>query len=399
MPNTIHREYITADARELPRLPYYFLSGIKYHAAGLLYTPKPLYATLHLTKKCNSRCVMCLDWRTPPDEKELTREEITKIFKNPLFSSVEKFALTGGEPTLREDLVEIAETVLDSCPGIKELALLTNGLETSSVIKKAVELMKLPKLAGSNKLTIQVSLDGYGEVHEKVRRVPDAFHKASETIKLLKSLKSQTPFNLCITCVVQPFNLDNLVQMAKFGQDIGVAINFIPVDLILLSSNHKAEVSNDAISLQMSPDQFKQLNKLLDNEIKPYLKPSNLPFWKEFLRINEGKKRRLPCFILRHYAGIQSDGKMYFCARATAPHTLGDLRVESPDRIWFSARASQMRNNVENEICQTCTSMCDTAFALRHEFFYYSRFMLVTNTRYLFGNINSSKKSMPNLIY
>ncbi len=124
----------------LLKLPLYFVRGIKYHAAGRYYTPKPLYSTLRVTRRCDSRCVMCSDWKTQDNGKELTPAEIGEIYSNSLFSSLEKFALSGGEATLREDLVQIAQTILDSCPNIREMALLTNGLQPTLVVEKVKEL-------------------------------------------------------------------------------------------------------------------------------------------------------------------------------------------------------------------------------------------------------------------
>ena len=188
--------------KNLLKLPLYFARGVKYHAAGHIYTPKPVSVCLNVTRRCNSRCVMCSDWKRQDSVKELTVTEIGEIFRNSLFDSVENFSLSGGEPTLREDLVEIAQTVLDSCPQIKEMSLFTNGLEPTIVVEKVQGILALPNYKSLSRLTVSISLDGYGDTHQKIRRFPQAFERATETIKRLKQLQRNTPFHLCPTCVV-----------------------------------------------------------------------------------------------------------------------------------------------------------------------------------------------------
>jgi len=61
---------------------------------------------------------MCSIWKTKPKEKP-TLGEIQKIFTNPLLDHLETVILSGGEPTLRKDLAQIVQIILDSNPRIK----------------------------------------------------------------------------------------------------------------------------------------------------------------------------------------------------------------------------------------------------------------------------------------
>lgn len=370
--------------RNLMKLPSYFISGVKYHAAGHIYVPKPLYATLHVTHRCNSRCVMCSDWKNQGEGKELTTVEIERIFSNPLFHSVEKFALSGGEPTLRENLIETVETVLDCCPQIKETALLTNGLEPNIVEEKVKGLLALSKFRGPIKLMVQVSLDGYGDIHEKVRRVPRAFERATETIKVLKRLQLETPFYLCVTCVVQSLNLSNLVRLSEFGKELGIPINFVPVDLRIASVGCSVEYATPESSLKLTDDQLKALKVLFENQLKSDLKPSNRSFWREYFHIVNGEKRRMPCFLRYHYVGVDCDGTLYMCTR-DGSYSYGSALETPPDKLWYSEKAEEMRKRVGKYSCRTCTSGCDTAFSLRLEFFYYAGFLLREKAEQLVG--------------
>jgi MoaA/NifB/PqqE/SkfB family radical SAM enzyme len=219
----------TVSAREhVWKAPFYIIRGLKFHAAGHVYTPKPLYCTLNMTHRCNSRCIMCLYWRQQSYENELTIDEIGKMFRNPLFSSLEKLVLSGGEPTLREDLVDIARVVLDCCPWIKEVSLISNGLEPDLVTGKVRELLELINSRENIKFAVSISLDGYGEIHEEIRRVPQAFERVSETLNRLKEMRDRMPFYLCSTSVVQPVNIGNIPGLIEYAQTINLPIAFSP---------------------------------------------------------------------------------------------------------------------------------------------------------------------------
>jgi MoaA/NifB/PqqE/SkfB family radical SAM enzyme len=370
---------------DIMRAPSYLISGIKYHTAGRLHTPKPLYATLHLTHRCNSRCVMCSDWRMPVNHSELTLEQVRGIFSNRLFDSVRKIALSGGEPTLREELVEIADTLLECCPRVEQMALLTNGLEPQLVMEKAEGLLRLPKRGRPVEIQIQVSVDGYGDVHEKVRRVPRAFEKAVETLERLKKLRQETPFYLCITCVVQPLNIGSLVRLCEFGQSVGIPVNFVPVNIGTALVGCPADDTAAAGSaLRMSGDQLEELEHLIESRLRPYLKPSNAPFWERYFKIVRGEERKLPCFLRHSFAGVDSDGSLYTCDRDTSM-AIGDVLDFPADELWYSSRARDVRRTVEEQSCRHCTSCCDMAFSLKQEFFYYAGYLVRNKGRKILG--------------
>ncbi len=86
------------------------------------------YLRLSITDLCNFRCNYCL-----PDgcedhhhNESLTVDEIRRIVTAFASVGVEKIRLTGGEPTLRKEFLDIARTI-KQVPGIRKLAMTTNG--------------------------------------------------------------------------------------------------------------------------------------------------------------------------------------------------------------------------------------------------------------------------------
>jgi cyclic pyranopterin phosphate synthase len=88
------------------------------------------YLRISITDRCNLRCVYCMpmDGLTfVPGPELLTPDEIEKVARAGADAGFRKIRLTGGEPTLRRDVVEIVER-LARIPGIREMAMTTNGL-------------------------------------------------------------------------------------------------------------------------------------------------------------------------------------------------------------------------------------------------------------------------------
>ena len=87
------------------------------------------YMRISLTDKCNLRCVYCMpeDMTFRPREELLQDEEIYRLVE--LFAGLgfHKFRLTGGEPTVRANVVDIVGRIART-PGVRTVAMTTNGL-------------------------------------------------------------------------------------------------------------------------------------------------------------------------------------------------------------------------------------------------------------------------------
>lgn len=88
-----------------------------------------VYLRLSVTDVCNFRCNYCLpDGYKPPSHKQhfLSVSEIQQVIRAFADLGTEKVRITGGEPTLRKDFLEIVQTIAQTS-GIKKVALTTNG--------------------------------------------------------------------------------------------------------------------------------------------------------------------------------------------------------------------------------------------------------------------------------
>jgi len=107
------------------------------------------YLRLSVTERCNFACSYCSPGGHARSGSELSRGEIAELVHAMAGLGIRRVRITGGEPTLRRDLLEIAQDVADT-PGIEAVALTTNG---ARLARLAAPL----RAAGVRKLS--VSLD------------------------------------------------------------------------------------------------------------------------------------------------------------------------------------------------------------------------------------------------
>lgn len=97
------------------------------------------YMRISITEKCNFRCFYCMPQGAQEDSDEgyLTKKEIVDIVSSAVKIGIKKIRITGGEPLIRKDLMEILQGV-SGVEGVEELCLTTNG----SVLDTKVEMLK-----------------------------------------------------------------------------------------------------------------------------------------------------------------------------------------------------------------------------------------------------------------
>jgi GTP 3',8-cyclase len=87
------------------------------------------YMRISLTDRCNLRCVYCMpeDMIFRPSPEIMSDDEVLTIFRMFVDLGFDKFRLTGGEPTVRPNIVGLVREMC-ATPGVRELSMTTNGL-------------------------------------------------------------------------------------------------------------------------------------------------------------------------------------------------------------------------------------------------------------------------------
>lgn len=167
----------------------------------------PIDAVLAVTYNCNSRCVMCDIWQMKPHE-ELKPEDFSK-----LPASLHYVNISGGEPFLHPKILEIFRQVRQACPKA-QIIFSSNGFSTELIRTRIKEILKIDPNVG-----VGISFDGVGEMHETIRRIPQAFEKCVKTIEMLKE---EGVKNIRIAFTVSTVNVDHLKLTYDLSRQLGI---------------------------------------------------------------------------------------------------------------------------------------------------------------------------------
>ena len=181
----------------LKKIPLYKL----YRTLGL---PRmlPINLTVSLTYRCNSRCKTCNIYSRKSDE--LSLEEYGKIFRS-LGRSPYWITFSGGEPFLRQDIEDICIEAYETCRP-KFINIPTNGI-LSERIEEGVRC--IVSACSDASVIINLSVDALGDRNSEIRGVPNAFEKAMETYKRLRTIDSRN-LTLGIHTVISKYNVSDI---------------------------------------------------------------------------------------------------------------------------------------------------------------------------------------------
>jgi len=151
--------------------------------------------------------------------EEWSLEEIEKIAGQ--FSGLYQLSLTGGEPTLRKDLPEIIE-IFYRISKVQRITVPTNGFYPDRIESLIVRVMEsCPGLI----LSINMSLDGVGEVHDEIRGLKNSFANLVESYKVVRKLQEKYEnLHVATASVVTMSNKDtikDLLYWVRDNMDIG----------------------------------------------------------------------------------------------------------------------------------------------------------------------------------
>ena len=164
------------------------------------------------TLRCNMSCRHCgSDCKVQPSVKDMPAEDFLRVIDTitPHVDPHKTFIIfTGGEALLRDDLEEVG---LELYRREYPWGLVTNGF--------LLDEKRLESLMASGMHSITVSLDGFEEQHNWIRRHPQSFAKAVEAIKLL--VKRKDLLWDIVTCV-NPQSYPHLHEFKDFLVSLGV---------------------------------------------------------------------------------------------------------------------------------------------------------------------------------
>ncbi len=175
------------------------------------------YLRVSVTPKCNLKCIYCIskDSNLNKNSEILTNAEILRISKIAVSLGIKKIRLTGGEPLLRKDIVELVKGMI-RIEGLEDLSLTTNGtlLEEYALSLKEAGLKR-----------INISLDTLDK--EKFRKITNG----SSFERVMRGIESAIkvgfePIKINVV-VIRGINDDEIERFVNFGREKNLIVRFI----------------------------------------------------------------------------------------------------------------------------------------------------------------------------
>ncbi len=311
----------------------------------------PYKLTLSVTNRCNYRCRTCGIWRKPPVD-ELTLDEIrTFLAKSPPFSWVH---LTGGEPFLRDDFVDIARTVIRQSADFLMLNFPTNGYLTEAIVDGVSRIAE----ERPPRLFITVSMDGPEEINDRIRGVKGGWRRQIETFRRLRAMPG---VKVALGMTLSKFNLR---EFDRAFEAVRVEIpDLRHSDFHVNIAHIAAYYGNDGLNI-LHDD-----TEAMVGETERYrrrmgwpLTPTALLEWNFLRRVGDylrSGRTPVPCHALSASCFMDATGTVFPCSMWDRP--LGNIRDfdYDLDRLWNNPETVRVRGEIGQGNCPHCWTPCE----------------------------------------
>lgn len=182
------------------------------------------YLRISITEKCNLRCLYCMPEEgvpLSPPAHMLTTPEIVYLASLFVSQGVTKIRLTGGEPTIRKDIIPMMQAIGNTRQdGLRELCLTTNGISLHR---------KLDAMAEAGLTGVNLSLDTLDPFQFQIMTRRKGFDAVMKSIARIEEMnKHGVGIKLKINCVVmRGLNEREIIPFVEMGREKAIEVRFI----------------------------------------------------------------------------------------------------------------------------------------------------------------------------
>jgi MoaA/NifB/PqqE/SkfB family radical SAM enzyme len=206
---------------------------------------------------CNCRCIMCDIWKGNDNVQRLEEADVRTLLTSFKQLGTTWVTMSGGEALMNPNLFRLCELLRGQ--GIK-LTVLSTGLLLSRYAAEVV----------AHTDEVIVSLDGSEEVHNRIRRIPNAYRKLQEGVQAVKAL--QPDFSISARCVIQRENFADWPNIIDAAHALDLdQISFLPADVSSEAFNRPDAWDEDrTVEVQLDEGQLPQLQAVIEDLIDCY---------------------------------------------------------------------------------------------------------------------------------
>lgn len=316
---------------------------LRFRYLGQLLPAKPIVLELLVNHTCNSRCSICYicsqKWG-----KEFSPDELALVLSDQLFDRLGHVCISGAEPTLRSDLPEICRVLVEKQPPLVTTQIVTNGMLRDQVISRILSSAEVCRDA-SLRLDVVVSLDGIGEIHDRIRGCEGNFQGAVEVVRYFRD---ETDIPISVSCTVSRDNIWSVDEVLDFCRREGVYGRFRVAEFIRrLHNDEQVEcirnfTEREAYHLGLF---FAKLEYAYEKS------PTIRRTYRNIRRmLMEGTERSTRCPWQATAVTLDCKGQLLYCAPRSS--VLGSCLEESAQRLYLGN--VEMRKAIIRNDCSSC---------------------------------------------
>ncbi len=355
------------------------LNGLRFQFMKRAGKPGTFQAlSLEITHDCVAKCIMCNIWKIPPEVRDLPMEEWVHLLSSDLLSDLRELDITGGEPFLRKDLLDLFYTIGEfkqrNLKNLQSVAVTTNGILTRRVLdctEKSLQILEKKNID----IVIVCAMDAIGEIHDSIRKYKGAWLKVNETIEGLKKLREKYA-NLIIglKTTILPANIGELKNIVQYA-DSNDLFTIISPCIITGGRYLNAELAKDLI---FTKEDIKEMTCFYKRKHFKWSFHGD-----SLVRYFETGAMNKPCSCGFNYFFVRSNGEIFLCPLINV--SIGNIKDTPVDDLLLSEKASQIRRNIgQYPECRKCTEPGLERYALPYEgFTYLSLLLKMGRTRFL----------------
>lgn len=304
--------------------------------------PNPREVIISLTNRCNFKCRMC----DIPHNKfnELSTLQWKRVIEDAALCGAEAIVFSGGEPLLREDILELISAAKAHSMGA---CLTSNGSLIDDAI--AQEL----KQAGVD--VVNVSIEGPRHIHDYLRG-KGTFDKAISALESLHKHKIEST----IATAISRYNYKYLSSIIEFAKSYSVTtIKFQPFSNIFLKNRLGGE---DFLISDKDISRFAEVVHnaiILTNKYSIATNPSSYLKAIPFYLTGKYKDPHKGCIALENSCPINCNGDIYPCwVNNDETHLIGNIRDDSFSNLWTSQKRRLIIQQIKEYGCPGCMMSC-----------------------------------------
>lgn len=303
---------------------------------------KPKILSYLITDYCNSHCITCSVWHNN-EINHIDEERLKAAMRSELFSEVEHVGVSGGEPSTFSDLLSHINIILDNLPRIQTLSITSNCINYQFWLSHLTDIYQICK--GKHVyFQLNVSLDGIGSMHDKIRGSKNNFAAVEKVIQCAQL--NSIPYQIHST--INRLNVYHVGAILHYARNKRADIIFrLASEIFRLNNTNQIE----RITLNDKEKSF-ICDFFNSKDLLSYTKsPGRRLFYYNIVKqLLQHSGRKAPCYFKEQGLVLSADGKCSFCSRFTT-----DFGEISDEKLL-----TKYQNHLLFEQC--CNHTCDDCY-------------------------------------